>query len=108
MPESWIGILAKNKKFLAIPNASTNIELVLNNFQLDISPIYLSKRVGLTSDKMRKFLREADFGLLDPSKPLSATNPPINQYTKVIADATLRITLIRIFNLYIWNESRKN
>lgn len=125
LPEHLVGIFLKNKKYLVLPNrmkVSPAVELVseiLGNSGLDIFPIFLpgilskksrkpSIQATLTSDKMRKFLREADFGLVDPSKPLSINNPPVNEYTKVIADVINPFKIPTILNLYRGNENMKH
>jgi hypothetical protein len=41
----------------------------------------------LLSDRLRRFLNEGNFGLIDPSQPPSSTNPPLSNCAKVLAEA---------------------
>lgn len=115
-PQYFVGIFLKNKKYLVMPNnyIHNNVKLVveiLHNSLLDVSPIYLpdvgKTKTVLTSNKMKKFLQEADLGLVDSNKPLSPDNLPVNKYTRMVSEVIDRISIVRIVNLYRWNETRK-
>jgi len=64
----------------------------------------------LLSDRMRRFLIEGDFGLVDPSQPPGPNNLSLNEYTRVLGESGVATasSLILLFHLYIFNNQLVN
>jgi len=64
----------------------------------------------LLNDRMRWFLIEGDFGLVDPSQPPGPNNPSLNAYTRILEEsgAVKLDSLKQLFDLYIFNNQLLN
>jgi hypothetical protein len=105
----------QNYRFMLYPNDRPELadkiqrqypDLSYFNFE-DLSPYQRSDagftRLRLMSDKLRRFLIEGNFGLVDPTQPPSPENPPLSEYTKLLAEGGLigAVFITPIFIIYI-------
>lgn len=113
---NFVVIFIKNEQFL-IYNEDVNQSIIVeiinhhkpNLLQVSLPlSIWVSGPIKLTRNLMRNFLKTADFGLVDPSQPLSENNPPLSKYIQFISDVASNSMLALCMTTYIKYEIIKN
>lgn len=97
LPDITIGIFIMNNKYLILPRENNNYDQILsqtvsqinpNSFRMTFPDLGTNRNAFILIKKpMRDFLKNEDFGLLDPKRPPSETNPPLSNYTRIIANS---------------------
>lgn len=102
---SVASILIKNGQFIIISN-KRNYKQELAQLISEIHPLLIQLTYRPFYHPLRspmiEFLRLGDFGLVDPDQPPSITNPPLSNYTQIIANNGIATTNIlnKLFVIY--------
>lgn len=99
-----ISILIKNGDYVIVPLNSKYVNLInipgLNKIIIPRTDDGFNQ-LALLREPLKRFLREGDFGLTDPSQPPSEDNPPLSEFTRYISDAASTKILVLLLPAYV-------
>jgi hypothetical protein len=88
----------QKERFMLYPNESEDFSTEIKRQYPSLDHVSPPRNLGLMSDRLKNFLKEGNFGSIDPSRPPSIENGPLALYgEKLLQIGIANETLVRPF-----------